>query len=137
MVSHECHLFNLTVSQTSARSFILESIELARFIVDAVEDKKAENIILLDLRPDAIIADYFVICTGNSDRQLRALADGVREQVKEKYGKLPASVEGTPDSGWMLMDYGDTVVHIFQEDKRNYYDLEGMWRSAHVLLQIQ
>ncbi len=121
----------------SARSFTLESIELARFIVDSVEDKKAENIVLLDLRPDAIIADYFVICTGNSDRQLRALADGVREQVKEKYAKLPASVEGTPESGWMLMDYGDTVVHLFQEDKRRYYDLEGMWRSAHVLLQIQ
>jgi len=65
------------------------------------------------------------------------LADGVREQVKEKYSKLPASIEGTPESGWMLMDYGDTVVHIFQQDKRNYYDLEGMWRSAHVLLQIQ
>ncbi len=121
----------------STRSFTLESIELARFIVDSVEDKKAENIILLDLRPDAIIADYFVICTGNSDRQLRALADNVREQVKEKYSKLPASIEGTPDSGWMLMDYGDTVVHLFQEDKRRYYDLEGMWRSAHVLLQIQ
>ncbi|MCA0456750.1 MAG: ribosome silencing factor [Chloroflexi bacterium] len=118
-------------------AFTLESIELARFIVNSVEDKKAEDILLLDLRPDAIIADYFVICTGNSDRQLRALADGVREQVKEKYGKLPFSVEGTPDSGWMLMDYGDTVVHLFQEEKRSYYDLEGMWRSAHVLLQIQ
>ena len=89
------------------------------------------------MRPDAIIADYFVICTGNSDRQLRALADGVRLQVKEKFNKLPASIEGTPESGWMLMDYGDTVVHLFQEDKRRYYDLEGMWRSAHVLLQIQ
>ena len=121
----------------STRSFTLESIELARFIVDSVEDKKAENIVLLDLRPDAIIADYFVICTGNSDRQLRAIADGVREQVKEQYSKLPATIEGTPESGWMLMDYGDTIVHIFQADKRNYYDLEGMWRSAHVLLQIQ
>jgi ribosome-associated protein len=125
------------VLRLSARSLTLESIELARFIVDAVEDKKAENIVLLDLRPDAIIADYFVICTGSGDRQLRALADNVREQVKEQYGKLPASVEGTPESGWMLMDYGDTVVHLFQEDKRRYYDLEGMWRGAHVLLQIQ
>ena len=120
-----------------ARSFTLESIELARFIVDSVEDKKAENIVLLDLRPDAIIADYFIICTGNSDRQLRALADNVREQVKERFSKLPASIEGTPESGWMLMDYGDVVVHLFQEEKRRYYDLEGMWRSAHVLLQIQ
>jgi len=102
-----------------------------------VEDKKAEDIILLDLRPDAIIADYFVICTGNSDRQLRALSEAVREQVKERFTKLPFSVEGTPESGWMLMDYGDVVVHLFQEEKRAYYDLEGMWRNAHVLLQIQ
>ena len=131
------HFCSHNLTSHLGRSFTLESIELARFIVDSVEDKKAENIVLLDLRPDAIIADYFVICTGNSDRQLRALADGVREQVKEKYAKLPASIEGTPESGWMLMDYGDTVVHLFQEDKRRYYDLEGMWRSAHVLLQIQ
>jgi ribosome-associated protein len=116
---------------------MLESIELARYIVDVVEDKKAEDILLLDLRPDAIIADYFVICTGNSDRQLRALADNVREQVKEKYGKLPFSVEGRPESGWVLMDYGNIIVHLFQDEKRRYYDLEGMWRSAHVLLQIQ
>ena len=61
----------------------------------------------------------------------------MREQVKEMYSKLPASIEGTPESGWMLMDYGDTVVHLFQEDNRRYYDLEGMWRSAHVLLQSQ
>lgn len=121
----------------TARSFTLESIEIARYVVDVVEDKKAEDILLLDLRPDAIIADYFVICTGNSDRQLRALADGVREQVKEKYAKLPFSVEGKPESGWVLMDYGNIVVHLFQAEKRRYYDLEGMWRSAHVLLQIQ
>jgi ribosome-associated protein len=102
-----------------------------------VEDKKAEDIVLLDLRPDAIIADFFIICTGNSERQLRALADNVRENVKEHFGKLPFSVEGAAESGWVLMDYGDVVVHIFQEEKRRYYDLEGLWRSAHVLVSIQ
>lgn len=115
----------------------MDSIELARYIVDVVEDKKAENIILLDLRPDAIIADYFIICNGNSDRQIRALAENVREQVKEKYQKLPFSVEGAPESGWMLMDYGNVVVHLFHPEKRRYYDLEGLWRGAHVLLNIQ
>jgi ribosome-associated protein len=105
--------------------------------VDAVEDKKAEDIVLLDLRPDAIIADFFVICNGLSDRQLRALTDNVREVIKERYGKLPFSVEGTPESGWMLMDYGDVVLHAFVEAKRRYYDLEGLWRSAHILLRIQ
>ncbi|MCB9450712.1 MAG: ribosome silencing factor [Anaerolineaceae bacterium] len=102
-----------------------------------MDDKKAENIILLDLRPDAIIADYFVICNGNSDRQLKALVDHVRTGVKETYEKLPFSVEGTAESGWVLMDYGNVVVHLFLETKRLYYDLEGLWRGAQVLVSIQ
>jgi ribosome-associated protein len=90
------------------------------------------------LRPDTIIADFFVICNGNSDRQLKALADHVRVEVKEKYGKLPHSVEGEADTGWVLMDYGDIIVHLFLERQRNYYDLEGLWRKeANVLLSIQ
>lgn len=116
---------------------ILESIDLARTIVNMVEDKKAENIVLLDMRPDAIIADYIIICTGLSDRQLRALADNVREGVKEQFTILPYSVEGSSESGWMLMDYGNVVLHLFQAEKRRYYDLEGLWRSAQVLLRIQ
>jgi ribosome-associated protein len=115
----------------------LDSLELARYIVDVVEDKKAEDIVLLDLRPDAIIADFFIVCNGNSERQLRALADNVRESVKEHYNKLPFSVEGATESGWVLMDYGDIIVHLFLEEKRRYYDLEGLWRSAHVLVSIQ
>jgi ribosome-associated protein len=106
-------------------------------VVNAVEDKKAENIVLLDLRPDAIIADFFVICTAGSDRQIRAIADGVRESIKEKYRKLPVSVEGQASSGWVLMDYGDTIIHIFGEREREYYNLEGFWRQANVLLSIQ
>ncbi len=102
-----------------------------------VEDKKAENIVLLDLRPDVVIADFFIICNGNSDRQIKALIDYVREATKEKYQRLPFSTEGTADSGWVLMDYGDVVVHIFAEEKRRYYDLEGLWRGANVLVSIQ
>jgi ribosome-associated protein len=116
---------------------MLDSLDLAHDIVDAVESKKAENIVLLDLRPDAIIADFFVICTGNSDRQIKALADGVREAVKEKYSRLPVSVEGKSESGWVLMDYGDVLVHIFGEEEREFYDLEGFWKQANVLLSIQ
>lgn len=102
-----------------------------------VEEKKAENIVLLDLRPDTVIADFFVICTGTSDRQLRALADYVDEGVHERFGVQPYSREGTAESGWVLLDYGTVVVHLFLEDKRRYYDLEGLWRKAHVLLSIQ
>jgi ribosome-associated protein len=78
-----------------------------------------------------------VICNGNSDRQIKALADNVRESIKERFGKLPFSVEGTAESGWMLMDYGDVIVHLFLAEKRLYYNLEGLWRSANVLLSIQ
>lgn len=93
---------------------------------------------LLDLRPEAIIADFFVLCNGTSDRQLKALVDYVREGVKEQFGKLPSSVEGTGESGWVLMDYGDTIIHLFSPEKRRYYDLEGLWRAeASILLNIQ
>src|SRR5215470_15420588 len=116
---------------------MLDSLDLAHDIVDSVESKKAENIVLLDLRPDAIIADFFVICTGNSDRQIKALADGVREAIKEKYARLPTSREGEAASGWVLLDYGDVLVHIFAEEQREFYNLEGFWKQANVLLSIQ
>jgi ribosome-associated protein len=105
--------------------------------VDIVEDKKAEDIVLLDLRPDSVIADFFVICSGNSDRQLRALAEHVRESVKTRYNRLPFHVEGQAESGWVLMDYGDIVVHLFLQEEREYYDLEGLYRQANVLLSIR
>ena len=119
------------------KSVTLDSLEVARDIVNAVEDKKAENIVLLDLRPDVVISDFFVICSAGSDRQIRAIADNVREAIKEKYQRLPVSVEGQAQSGWMLMDYGDVIVHVFGEKEREYYNLEGFWRQANVLLSIQ
>lgn len=106
--------------------------------MDVVEDNKAADIVLLDLRPDTILADFFVLCTGNSDRQIRALSEHVREKVKDKYSKIPFSLEGTPESGWVLLDYGSVVVHVFAEEQRDYYDLQGLWgRQASVLLSIQ
>ncbi|MBC8098670.1 MAG: ribosome silencing factor [Armatimonadetes bacterium] len=116
----------------------MDSLEFARYLVQVAEDKKAQDILLMDLRPDAVIADFFVICTGNSDRQLRALSDNLREQIKLQYQTLPFATEGTPESGWVLLDYGDVVVHIFSEEKREFYDLEGLWRAtSKVLLSLQ
>lgn len=116
----------------------LEGLELARYIVDVVEDRKAEDIVLLDLRPDTVIADFFVLATGTSDRQLRALADYVREDIKENLREIPFSMEGTPESGWILMDYGTVIVHLFAAEQREYYDIEGLWSQvANVLLSIQ
>lgn len=85
-----------------------------------------------------IMADFFVICTGTSDRQLKALVDYIRTGVKEKFDMLPFSIEGTAESGWILMDYSDIIVHIFMEEQREYYDLESLWQGeSSVLLSIQ
>jgi ribosome-associated protein len=103
-----------------------------------VEDKKAEDIILLDLRPDAIVADFFVICNGNSDRHIKALVEDVRQKMKDDHSMIPFSVEGTGESGWVLMDYSSVVVHVFAEEKRNFYDLEGLYRpDSKIMLSIQ
>jgi ribosome-associated protein len=116
----------------------LDSLEFARYIVNTVEDKKAADITLLDLRPDALMADFLIIATGTSDRQLRALLEEVRQSTKDDLSKVPYSVDGTPASGWVLLDYGDVVVNIFTQEERDYYDLEGLWRErSQVLLSIQ
>lgn len=107
-------------------------------IVDIVEDKKGEDIVLMDLRPDTVIADFFVVATGNSDRQLRALVDYVRDEVKQKTGRIPHATEGTPESGWVLIDYSEVVVHLFTANQREYYDLERLWGAVgSILLSIQ
>lgn len=116
----------------------MDSLDLARHVINVVEDRKAEDIVLLDLRPDAVIADFFVIANGNSERQLRALVDYVREDVKENMKKLPFSMGGTAESGWIILDYGDVVVHLFSQDKRDYYNIEGLWDTVgNVILTIQ
>lgn len=85
------------------------------------------------------MADFFVLCNGTSDRQIKALIDHVRVGVKEKFeGLLPFATEGDAESGWVLMDYSSVIVHLFLEEKREYYDLEGLWsEEANVLLSIQ
>ncbi len=106
--------------------------------MDVLEDNKAENIVLLDLRPDTVIADFFVMATGTSERQMRALSNFVRDELKAEHSELPYSVEGTPESGWILLDYGEVVVHLMNGERRDYYDLEGLWSNvAQVLLSIQ
>lgn len=116
----------------------LESLDLARHVVDVMENRKAEDILLLDLRPDNIIADFFIICTGDNDRHLRALSETVRQDIKENYKQIPFTNEGTAENGWVVMDYGDVVVHIFSEAKREFYALEELWDAASkVMIRIQ
>ncbi|HDM33038.1 MAG TPA: ribosome silencing factor [Deltaproteobacteria bacterium] len=94
-------------------------------VFSALEEKKARDIVILDVRGMCSFADYVIICTGMSDRQIKALA----ENVIMKAGK-PFGTEGIELGRWVLLDYMDVVVHIFQEDLRRYYDLEGMWLEA-------
>jgi ribosome-associated protein len=89
----------------------------------------------LDIREQAIFADFFVICTGTSERMLKALQDAVDEHISRQF-KRHARLEGRPQDGWVLADYGEVVVHIFSPDRRNYYRLEDLWSKGKVLLHV-
>jgi ribosome-associated protein len=111
-------------------------LELAHTIVDSLEEKKAEDILLLDLKDIASFTDYFVLCNGTSDRMLNALAEAVVEAVRKQFHKK-GRPEGEARDGWMVIDYGDLVVHLFSPDQRAYYDLESLWDQGRVLLRVQ
>ena len=110
---------------------------MARFMVDVVADKKAEDIVLLDIRELSVIADYFVICSGTSERQLKAIVEGLIDEARIEHQIKPWYVDGEANTGWVLLDYGDVIVHAFQPETRYYYDLEGLWSEAQVLLKMQ
>jgi ribosome-associated protein len=114
-----------------------DSSELAREIVELIVDKKGSDIILLDIRRVSLLADYFVICSGDSERQVRAIADEILEKVKKEIGFVPLNVEGVPSSGWVLVDYGSVIVHVFAPSLREYYSLEKLWSEATMVVRVQ
>jgi ribosome-associated protein len=97
--------------------------------VQAVFERKAENVVLLDVRKITSFADAFLICSGRSNRQVTAIADAAQRALKKK-GIRPLSVEGKTEGHWVLMDYGHVIIHIFYDTVREFYDLEGFWRDA-------
>lgn len=105
-------------------------------MVTMLEDKKGEDILLMDIQNIASFADYFVVCNGTSDRMLQSLADAVMEGSKKQFS-INSSVEGEPIDGWLVIDLGDVVVHLFSPDQREYYDLEKLWDRGKVLLRLQ
>lgn len=111
-------------------------MDLARAIVNTLEDKKGEDILLMDIHDVTYMADYFIICSGTSDRMLNSLADAVEETGKKQYG-LNARREGLSREGWVLVDFGDIVVHLFSPEQREYYDLEVLWERGKTLLRVQ
>jgi ribosome-associated protein len=98
--------------------------------VKAALDKKAADVVVLDLRNAGGFTDYFVICTGGNPRQIQAIADSVEDTLRTQYGDRPALVEGVERSEWVLLDYFNFVVHVFSRDCRSFYGLERLWGNA-------
>ncbi|HEU4671755.1 MAG TPA: ribosome silencing factor [Candidatus Limnocylindrales bacterium] len=111
-------------------------LEVARRIVDVAADRKAADVVLLDLRELTTVADYFIICSGGSERQLGAIADAIVEALRAD-GVRPIGREGTPASHWILLDFGGVVVHVFTPPERDYYGLERHWAEAKTVLRVQ
>jgi ribosome-associated protein len=114
----------------------LTALEVARLIVDAAEDKKAADIILLEVTELTSMADYFVICSGGSERQLGAIGDGIVDKLRSE-GVRHIGREGGSNSHWTLLDFGAVIVHIFAPPERDYYQLERHWSGAKTILQVQ
>jgi ribosome-associated protein len=109
---------------------LLDPEELVAEIARFADDKKAIDIVELDLRGVLGYTDYFLICSGGTDRQAKAIHDGIHEGMKKEHGVLPRRVEGLPEARWVLMDYLDVVVHIFVPETREHYRLEQLWGEA-------
>jgi len=106
--------------------------ELVPFIAKKLSDKKAEQIVILDLKGITTLADYFIICNGVSDTHLKSLADEVAEKTRVEYAEKPWRQEGLDTRRWIVLDYVNIVVHIFKEDTREHYGLEKMWNDAKI-----
>ncbi len=109
---------------------ISEGEQLARACAAAAADKKAEDLVVLDMQGVSNFTDYFVICSAGSEPQLKAIATAIREQAREKFSRRPHSEDGFPVSQWVVLDYGEVIVHLFHTDKRELYGLENLWSDA-------
>ena len=115
----------------------LDGIGLARHCVWAAQEKKALDPIILDLRKISTITDYLVICSAQSEPQIKAIANGVEQALKEGFARHPLAVDGFPTSQWIVIDYGDVMFHIFHEQRRSVYALEDLWSDAPQVSTLQ
>jgi ribosome-associated protein len=129
-------IHRITSLHTAHRRNALEALELARSIVELTTQVMASDVHLLDISALTVIADYFVIVTGDSDRQLQAIADHTVEQLRDEHDIRPLAVEGVPASGWLLVDYGSVILHIFSPQQRAYYRLEELWSAGRTIVRL-
>jgi ribosome-associated protein len=113
-----------------------QALALARRIVDLAADKKASDIVLLEIGALTTLADYFVICSGSSERQLGAIVDGIAEALRDE-GIKPIGREGSANAHWLLIDYGSVIVHVMAPPERDFYQLERLWADAPLLVRLQ
>jgi len=119
----------IAVDPARARSHAQDAESTARRAAQAALEKKADEVVLVDLRGKATYADFLVICSGTNERQLEAVVDAVEKSLREA-GQRPIGSEGARGGRWVLLDFGDVVVHVFHQEERAYYDLEGLWSDA-------
>ncbi|MNI42117.1 Ribosomal silencing factor RsfS [compost metagenome] len=109
--------------------------EIMNLVVSAADDKKAMNVVTLDLQGISLVADYFIICHGNSETQVQAIATEARKKAHE-YGVNVRGYEGVDTARWILLDLGDVVLHVFHRDEREYYNIERLWSDAKVVERV-
>jgi ribosome-associated protein len=121
---------NVPETQSLSDRALEESYQIAQAAIIAADDRKGENIVLLAIGDVSSLADYFVIASGLSKTQVRAIANAVEDAVEEKLGRKPRNIAGLQDSTWVLLDYGDVIVHAMMDKEREYYGLEAFWGHA-------
>ncbi len=104
-------------------------------MVEAISGKKGSNILMLDMREVTLLADYYILCDGASARQINAISDELLKKLKTA-GTRPATIEGTPMSGWILIDFGSVIAHVFSPEQRAYYQLEKLWQEAPTVVRM-
>ena len=112
-----------------------QSKKMARLAYQAMEDKKARDIRIIDISEISVLADYFLIASGSNKNQVQAMVDNVQEEL-HKAGFVPKQVEGYNSANWILLDYGDIIIHVFDEENRLFYDLERIWRDGSVIAAV-
>lgn len=110
----------------------MQSKEMTKLAVEALEDKKAKDISIIDISEVSVLADYFIIASGNNKSQVQAMIDNVEEKLG-RAGFVPKQIEGYNSANWILMDYGDIIVHVFDKENRLFYDLERIWRDGKMI----